>query len=77
MSASETTATAPAAIATIPAVLVRSCTRDRIGTDARDAATRPATPVRAARLLERDREVSVLLAVFFSPGTGSTVAVTV
>ena len=62
------TATAPAPIATIPAVLVRLCTRERIG----------GSPVAANRRYWKViGNESVLFAVFFSPGTGSTFASTV
>ena len=74
-----TTATAPATIATIPAVLVRSCTWVRIGRSAAGGRTRPADPRDVAH---RDYwnvtgSVSELFEVLCSPGTGTTSAVTV
>src|SRR5690348_1338427 len=61
-------ATAPAAIATIPAVLVRLCTGDRI----RSPRTAPAP---GSAYWKSTGKVSELFDVVFSPGTGTTVAV--
>ena len=79
---SATTATAPAAIATIPAVLFRLCTAGRIRTP--PPGKRPARGTRpgdaaaqAAVYWKVTGNVSVLFAVFFSPGTFAIVAVTV
>ena len=59
-------------MATIPGVLVRSCTRVRIGRSLSGA------PFAGRRVYWKvTGKDSVLLAVFFSPGTGWTVAVTV
>jgi hypothetical protein len=67
---SEITATAPAATATIPAVLLRSCTWGRIG------GSRAAAALRRSYWKVTGNDI-VLFAMCFSPGTGSTVATTV
>jgi len=64
------TATPAAASATIPAVLVRLCTRWK------DKQRRLLGTSRAPRYWNVTGNVWVLLELFFSPGTGSTVAVT-
>ena len=72
---SATTATAPAAIATIPAVLFRSCTAGRIRTRVGGP---PVTPAPAPSAYWKvTGNVSVLLVTVFSPGTLPIVAVTV
>jgi hypothetical protein len=68
---SATTATAPAAIATIPAVLFRSCTAGRIRTGVGGPSL--ASP----GYWNVTGNVSVLLVMVFSPGTLPIVAVTV
>ena len=68
---SATTATAPAAIATIPAVLFRSCTAGRIRTEV------GGPPLDPAAYWKVTGNVSVLLVIVFSPGTLPIVAVTV
>ena len=68
---SATTATAPAAIATIPAVLFRSCTAGRIRTRV------GGPPLAPPGYWNVTGNVSVLLVMVFSPGTLPIVAVTV
>lgn len=68
---SATTATAPAAIATIPAVLFRSCTAGRIRTQV------GGPPLATPGYWNVTGNVSVLLVMVFSPGTLPIVAVTV
>ena len=77
LSRSATAATAAAAIATIPAVLFRSCTAQRIGggAEAGLAGTRARATARGYWNVTGNE--SELLLVFFSPGTFSMVATTV